>query len=156
MVFVEQAGDVQAADLLLPRSSSESDDKLSRALVFLAQGLTDGEWHDSNGLKTLAGSQGISERTLQRAAGDLKVEHERRGFPASTHWRLRRPEPPSRRRDTDPSSRPRMQELIDATGLTRPELQAALRKLAKERETTQAAVENGRVRQLFAEDEATA
>jgi hypothetical protein len=89
MTFVEIADDVESADLLGPRSGGASDTKLLRGVLFLADTLADGDWHDSVGLKVLAGAQGISERTLQRAAEELPVEHERRGFPSETHWRLR-------------------------------------------------------------------
>jgi hypothetical protein len=88
MTFVEIADDVEGADVLGPRSRDGADTKLLRAVRFLIGMLGDGEWHDSAGLKTLAGAQGISYRTLQRAALDeLGVEHERRGFPSTTHWR---------------------------------------------------------------------
>jgi hypothetical protein len=50
--------------------------------------LADGDWHDSAGLKALAGGQRLSERTLKRAAQELEVDHERRGFPSTTWWRL--------------------------------------------------------------------
>ncbi|MEP6813902.1 MAG: AAA family ATPase, partial [Actinomycetota bacterium] len=86
MVFVEYAGDVVGADVLRPRTGSAPPGYA--AALFLLRALVDGDWHDSAGLKTLAGADGISERTLQRASKDLGVESERRGFPASTWWRL--------------------------------------------------------------------
>jgi hypothetical protein len=86
MVFVEHAEDVDAGDVLRPRAASVSPGH--EAALFLLRALADGAWHDSVGLKTLAGAQKVSERTLQRAAKDLGVESERRGFPASTWWRL--------------------------------------------------------------------
>ena len=36
----------------------------------------------------LAKAQGITRRTLERAAQEIDVEHERRDFPSTTHWRL--------------------------------------------------------------------
>jgi hypothetical protein len=86
MQFVEVAEDVSREDVLASRSAAS--EKLDEATVFIEEALADGDWHDSSGLKALAGAQSISERTLKRAALDLNVEHERRGFPSSTWWRL--------------------------------------------------------------------
>jgi KaiC/GvpD/RAD55 family RecA-like ATPase len=87
MRYLEDAGDVDRADVLAePRT--RDDGELGRALLFLVDALADGDWHDSAGLKALAGAQGISERTLKRASRELDVEHERRGFPSTTWWRL--------------------------------------------------------------------
>lgn len=81
MVFVEHAHDVDGADVL----GTPTPSKTSDARTFLLGALADGEWHDSAGLKVLAP---CSPRTLQRAANDLEVETDRRGFPASTWWRI--------------------------------------------------------------------
>jgi hypothetical protein len=86
MQFVEVAADVSRDDVL--GMGSTGAEKRDDATVFLKYALADGDWHDSAGVKTLAGAQSISERTLKRAAHELDVEHERRGFPASTWWRL--------------------------------------------------------------------
>jgi hypothetical protein len=87
MEFVEIAEDVSREDVLANRSGIE---KMDEAIAFLKDTLADGDWHDSAGLVTLAAAaQRISERTLRRAALDeLQVEHERRGFPSTTWWRL--------------------------------------------------------------------
>jgi AAA domain len=85
MEFVEIAEDVSREDVLAARPAGT--EKLEEAVEFLAGALSDGDWHDSAGLVQLA--VGISERTLRRAAlEELHVEHERRGFPSSTWWRL--------------------------------------------------------------------
>jgi hypothetical protein len=84
IVFVEDADDVDPETILVS-GRPRDDRKLERAVDFLAATLADGEWHDSAGLKKLAG---LHERMLQRAAQELEVEQERRGFPASTWWRL--------------------------------------------------------------------
>jgi AAA domain/Bifunctional DNA primase/polymerase, N-terminal len=87
MEFVEVAEDVSREDVLAPHPAGP--EKLDKAVSFLRGMLADGEWHDSEGLVTLAGAAQVSERTLRRAAlEELKVEHERRGFPSSTWWRL--------------------------------------------------------------------
>jgi hypothetical protein len=87
MEFVEIADDVSREDVLASRPAGDA--KLDKAIAFLREVLADGEWHDSVGLVTLAGAQKIFERTLRRAALDeLEVEHERRGFPSTTWWRL--------------------------------------------------------------------
>jgi hypothetical protein len=88
MVFVEYANDVDRNDLLVPRERSEG--KATRAENLLAFLLADGEWHESSKLKEFATAAGLNERTVQRGAQDLEVEVDRRGFPASTWWRLPR------------------------------------------------------------------
>jgi hypothetical protein len=87
MEFVEVADDVSREDVLLTRAAGA--DKLDEAVEWLERALADGDWHDSAGLVKLARGSRIFERTLRRAAlEELHVEHERRGFPASTWWRL--------------------------------------------------------------------
>lgn len=88
MTFVEFAEDVNGADLLAPRTASSDAGKELRAVEFLVGMLGDRAWHDSAGVKTLAAAQGISERTLKRASQSLGIEHEWRGYPATTWWRL--------------------------------------------------------------------
>lgn len=86
MVFVEYATDVERNELLGGRSR---DRKTDEAVRFLEQRLVDGDWHEQAGLVTLARAVGVSERTLKRAAFDeLNVEHERRGYPSTTWWRM--------------------------------------------------------------------
>jgi hypothetical protein len=114
MVFVELAEDVDSANVLVSRSAGT--DKTTQATTFLAGALWDGEWHDSAGLKTLAGAGGISERTLKRAANELEVEVDRRGFPASTWWRLAsqaNPTPPIAGLTVEPAP---LLEKLDAVG----------------------------------------
>lgn len=86
MEFVEVADGVSHNDVLASRPATV--ERLEDAIEFLTDALRDGDWHDSAGLKTLAGAQRIAERTLKRAAQELDAEHERRGFPSSTWWRL--------------------------------------------------------------------
>ncbi len=78
---------------ILVASPRERGPRLGRAEDWLAEILSDGGWHDSAGVKELAAANGLSERTVKRAAQDLGVEHERRGYPSSTCWRL----PPGQR-----------------------------------------------------------
>lgn len=85
MVFVELTD--LSADDVLGRDTS-ADGKTDHAVQMLWGMLRDGEWHESAGLKKLAGALGVTERTLKRAAQDLAVEVERRGFPSVTWWRL--------------------------------------------------------------------
>jgi hypothetical protein len=85
--YVEDIDDFDISDVLGDRKRETGAASL-RAGDFLSQCLANGDWHDSGGLKKLAAAAGISERTLKRAAQDLNVEHDRRGFPSSTWWRL--------------------------------------------------------------------
>jgi hypothetical protein len=88
MRYVEDADDVDRDHVLADhRDRQNSDEKHSAAILFLVGTLDDGEWHDSAGLKTLAGARGIAERTLKRAAQELGVEYDSRGWPRSTWWR---------------------------------------------------------------------
>ena len=136
MVYVEDADDVDRDDVLDNGRARDGEGKLAQALVFLFDCLGDGEWHDSVGLKHHSRVQGISDRTLQRAASDLRVEHEDRDFPRTTHWRLPRQsrqgsphivgataEPPGNRMDSGiPSGREpvapnsRVETSVGATG----------------------------------------
>jgi hypothetical protein len=85
MTFVEVADDVDRNEVLAKHSAAE---KTVRAEDVLAVILAGGDWHDGAAVKQLTESVGINDRTLQRAAKELGVEYERRGFPASTWWRL--------------------------------------------------------------------
>jgi hypothetical protein len=89
MRFIENADDVDRNDLLNGvRDRGAVGQKRTAAANFLLAALSDGDWHDSRGLKTLAAAQGISERTLKREAQERNVEHQRRGFQSTTWWRL--------------------------------------------------------------------
>lgn len=83
MLFVEQADDVDGADVL-----SQNTTKAEQAESLLAVTLADGEWHESTAVKELLATRGVSERTVQRAANRLRVDTDRRGMPSSTWWRL--------------------------------------------------------------------
>jgi AAA domain len=85
MTFVEIAEDVDRNDVLAKHAAAG---KTVRAEDVLSVILADAEWHDGAAVKQLTESVGITDRTLQRAAKELGVEYERRGFPASTWWRL--------------------------------------------------------------------
>jgi hypothetical protein len=87
IVFVEDADDVNGADVLGPRET-----KTETAETLLAAVLADGDWHESAGVKKLMGAAGFSERTVQRAAKKLAVESDRRGLATAgasqTWWRI--------------------------------------------------------------------
>jgi hypothetical protein len=85
MTFVETADDVDRNEVLAKHSAAN---KTVRAEDVLAVILADGEWHDGAVVKRLTEGVGINERTLQRAAKEIGVEYERRGFPAASWWRL--------------------------------------------------------------------
>lgn len=89
MTFVEIADDVRGSDVLGPKAT-----KTETAETLLDALLVDGEWHESGGLKALLAAAGFNDRLAQRAAKELGVEIERRGFPAVTWWRLPVATPP--------------------------------------------------------------
>jgi hypothetical protein len=93
MVFVEVADDVDGADILGPRNSGD-ESKRMKAAALLVLHLSRGECKSSE-LKVLAEAEGISERWLQIVKDELGVEHESRGFPRETYWRLPQSRTPS-------------------------------------------------------------
>ena len=76
--------DVTGADL----SGSREPGELDEAIEFLEEHLGDGEWHPKREIKKAADTQRLAWRTVQRAAGRVSVEYEKRGFPAVSMWRL--------------------------------------------------------------------
>jgi AAA domain len=88
MVFVEEADDVDGADVLSPRVAPDEATKELSAAGFLVRRLAGGDWFESAQVKAAALAGGVSERTLQRAKLDLGVEDKREGFPAVSYWRL--------------------------------------------------------------------
>lgn len=54
----------------------------------IAELLDDGDWHKAAEVIDACGRQDIYARAAQRAATDLGVEQEKRGFPAASYWRL--------------------------------------------------------------------
>jgi KaiC/GvpD/RAD55 family RecA-like ATPase len=84
MVFVQIAEDVDGADVLAP----EKPTKVATAESLLEVLLRDGEWRESDELKKVLAAAGFNDRLAQRAAKDLGVDYDRRGFPSVTWWRL--------------------------------------------------------------------
>jgi hypothetical protein len=48
---------------VLDQKKTGADEKLVGAVVFLVYALADGDWHDSSGLKALAGAQQALNRS---------------------------------------------------------------------------------------------
>jgi hypothetical protein len=84
MQYVEIADDVDAADVLGPQKTTKTDTAESLLEALLA----DGAWHESGDMKKVLAAASFNDRLAKRAAKDLGVEHERRGFPSVTWWRL--------------------------------------------------------------------
>ena len=84
MTFVEIADDVSGSEILDPSKATKTE----TAETLLEALLADGEWHESDGVRKLMVAAGFTERTTQRAAKDIGVEIDRRGFPSVTWWRL--------------------------------------------------------------------
>jgi hypothetical protein len=85
MVFVEIADDVEADDVLAPRTIT----KTATAESWLSMALSDGEWHPVAPLKEMAKAARFSERTVDRAADELGVEKTKTDeFPSRSLWRL--------------------------------------------------------------------
>jgi putative DNA primase/helicase len=90
MRFVEIADDVDAAEVLGPQKTTKTE----TAESLLEASLRDGDWHESGDMRKVLAAAGFNDRLAQRAAKDLGVEHERRGFPSVTWWRLPVATPP--------------------------------------------------------------
>jgi hypothetical protein len=73
----------------LPQTKTEDGGR--RANGWLREVLADGEWHKAIELLEKAEKLRISERSIFRAADDLNVERERRGFGGPKYWRLPKP-----------------------------------------------------------------
>ena len=84
MAFVEVADDVDPAGILGPPNPTKTE----TAEGVLEALLADGNWRESSELKAVLAAAGFNERLAKRAAQALALEHERRGFPSSTWWRL--------------------------------------------------------------------
>jgi AAA domain len=54
----------------------------------IAAALADGEWHAASPILTECAEQEVHERAARRAAHDIGIDQERRGFPAVSWWRL--------------------------------------------------------------------
>ncbi len=79
--------DTHADDLLATRGEDERSDR-DIAAEWLADELTDSEWHPAREIKEAARAAGIAEKTLRRARERLGVEDRRESFPSVSEWRL--------------------------------------------------------------------
>lgn len=81
-------------------SALTTDDLLARPLpagdartdarTLIAEHLEDGNWHAAGPILDECEAKGIYRRAAQRAADDVGIDKEKRGFPASAFWRLSR------------------------------------------------------------------
>jgi hypothetical protein len=77
-------------DLLArPATPPPAGEARTDARGLIAGWLGDGDWHAAGPILADCENAGIYTRAARRAADDLGIEKERRGFPASSHWRLR-------------------------------------------------------------------
>ncbi len=82
-----------------PGDSPETPER-DEATAWLEDYLTENRRPKSSDVKAASGRQKIRERTLQRAAKDLKVVYSQEGFPRVTYWNL--PDSPATDGPTDP------------------------------------------------------
>ena len=89
VVYIGDAGRT-AAELLadLAGADRETDGSKGMAQVTLAALLADGKDHDRAEVIEKMAAAGIPESTAKRAAGRLGVVKDRKGFPATSTWRL--------------------------------------------------------------------
>jgi hypothetical protein len=88
---VPKAVDFSTSDLttddLLTRPAPTGEARAD-ARVVVAGWLADGNWQEASKIIADCEGKGIYKRAAQRAADDLGIEKEKRGFPAAAFWRL--------------------------------------------------------------------
>jgi hypothetical protein len=78
-----------ADDLLdTPATTAPAGERRTAARELIVKELADGNWHDAGLVIAECERAGIYAKAAQRAAADLGVEKIKRGFPATSHWRL--------------------------------------------------------------------
>jgi AAA domain len=75
-----------------PSAPAPAGEARTDARELIAKLLADGDWHEAGPIIAECERGGSYKRAAQRAADDLGIEKERRGFPATSHWRLARQE----------------------------------------------------------------
>jgi hypothetical protein len=76
-------------DLLAkPTMPAPAGEARTDARELVAVWLGDGDWHEAGPILADCERSGVYKRAAQRAAEDLGIEKEKRGYPAKVHWRL--------------------------------------------------------------------
>ncbi len=107
-----------ARALLADHGDGEDRPERDGAAAWLTDYLTEHTKAPSKDVKVAARKEQISDRTLQRAAQQVRVEYVQEGFPRSTYWRL--PDSHATTGATDPRLSDR--GATGATGATGPDL----------------------------------
>jgi hypothetical protein len=71
-----------------PAEPPPAGEARTAARELIAAALADGEWHAAAPILSECAAQDVHERAARRAAHDIGIEQERRGFPAASWWRL--------------------------------------------------------------------
>lgn len=87
---LEHLGDseIPGEALVADTSDDTPAGKLERATELLADQLEDGNWRKKGEIMKIGKAQGITPRTLERAAKTAEVERKQEGVPAVGYWRL--------------------------------------------------------------------
>jgi hypothetical protein len=91
---VPRAADFQESALTVddlirqPAEPPPAGEARTAARELIAAALADGEWHAAAPIIKECAEHEVHERAARRAAGDIGIEQERRGFPAVSWWRL--------------------------------------------------------------------
>lgn len=89
-----------------PATFRSTGEARTTARELIAARLAGGDWHHAGTIIQECRALHVYERAARRAAGDLGVEHEHRGFPAQVHWRLSQSGHAPARQSTDRPVRP--------------------------------------------------
>ena len=92
--------DLTAADLIAPPTTPPpAGEARTNARDLINDLLADGDWHPAGTIIDACHSAGVYRRAAQRAARDLGITQEKRGYPARVFWQL--PTARSNREDTE-------------------------------------------------------
>ncbi len=85
--FAESLLDID--DLIsAPAQPPPAGEARTAAREIIADALADGEWHEAAPIIAACAKREVHERATRRAAKDVGIEQEKRGFPAASWWRL--------------------------------------------------------------------
>jgi hypothetical protein len=81
--------DLTADDLIrIPVQPAPAGEARTAARKLIAAALADRQWHPAGPIIADCAQHDVHERAARRAARDIGIEQERRGFPAAVWWRL--------------------------------------------------------------------
>ena len=97
---VPHAVDIAESDLAIddliqtaPPPAAPAGAARTAARDLINDALSDGEWHEAGPIITQCAQHDVHERAARRAARDIGIDQEKRGFPAASWWRRQNGQP---------------------------------------------------------------